>query len=147
MTMTKVFNSVGAKRRNHIWSWGAVRDDGTVFLQVWQDQTRRHDGAVFVRLTRFEKYTKCELNNGRKERLRHIELIEGGASCFMVMCEAKDPNARPREIKSINAEEFFTAGRLIELDAECWLEVGRRIPVRQLIPQESNAQQTKSKSR
>ncbi len=134
MTITQLFKKLGAPRKNHIWSWGAVRDDGTVFLQVWEDQTRRHEGTIFVRLTRFNRYTTGELNNGRRERLGHIKLIEGGAQSYLVMCEAKDVDARPREIKAISSDELFTGGRTIDLDGECWIEVGARVPIRQLMP-------------
>ena len=83
MSQTNLFAKLGAPLANPRWSWGAIRTtDGVVFLRVWQDRTRRHDGARFVQVTHAEKFKDNPDNLGYRERLRHVERIREGASLF-----------------------------------------------------------------
>ena len=52
-----MFKRLGAPLHNVQWSWGAVRADGSVFLRVWQDETRKtEDGRRFIRLVNHRAY-------------------------------------------------------------------------------------------
>lgn len=104
MTQRDFFAMLGAPLSNFRWSWGSVRTDGTVFLRVWQDQLRRHDGLRFVRATNVQAAEEWKEQNhrykpGYPERLGQVALIRQGAPCYLVMCEAVDVDARPRRVK------------------------------------------------
>ena len=73
MNQTDLFGGFGAPLANPRWSWGAVRSDGTVFLRVWEDQTRTHDGSRYVRVTRQERHNPE--HPGHQERLEHVALV------------------------------------------------------------------------
>jgi hypothetical protein len=130
MTQTEMFKRLGAPLSNSRWSWGAVRsEDGAVFLRVWQDRKRKHDGHWFMMVTHREKYAGDEDNRGYQERLEHMSRVRAGAQCFMVMCLAADISAAPRKIQSFNSSEVFVGGRVIELDGDTWVEMVDRKPV------------------
>ena len=136
MSQTTLFAKLGAPLANPRWSWGAIRTtDGAVFLRVWQDRTRRHDGALFVQVTHAERFKDDPDNLGYQERLRHVERIREGAPCYMVMCEAVDVHAVPRAVRDFNGDEVFPGGRIIELDGDWWIELRSRVPVRKMLPQ------------
>jgi hypothetical protein len=51
MTLSQLFEQLGAPLANVRWSWGAVREsDSAVFLRVWQDECRPIDGRMCVRI-------------------------------------------------------------------------------------------------
>lgn len=128
-----VFEQVGAPLKNVRWSWGAIREgDGTVFLRAWQDRTRVVEKQLQVLVTHFEKYEDRQDNPGHLERLQHVEAIQNGAKCFAVMCLAKDPDADPREIKSVNDRELFLGGSLVRDGVDYWLNLVDRVPLREL---------------
>jgi hypothetical protein len=52
----------------------------------------------------------------------------------MIMCQAIDVNAMPREVKDFDPEQVFVGGKLLELDGDLWIELLPRIPVRQVPP-------------
>lgn len=131
MSQKQLFERLGAPLVNARWSWGAVRDrDGVVFLRVWQDEIKRIDGRLFMRITANDYFLNHDpANHGWLERLRHIESVRGGATSYMVMCVAKHVNAIPREVQSFNRDEVFTGGQLIEADGDTWLALGPRVRV------------------
>ena len=112
MTLTHLFKRLGAPLANQRWSWGADREDGAVFLRVWQDQKKSIDGRWHLQITHHEKYSDAKENLGYQERLRHLEMLKGGAKCYMVMCLAKDKNAAPRWIASFKEREVSVSGKL-----------------------------------
>jgi hypothetical protein len=124
MNMKDMFAILGAPLHNVAWSWGAVRpQDGAVFLRVWQDRMRLNDGSQFVAVTNHAGWRRdIRVKPGRRERLEHVDLIRRGASCFLIMLEARDQSARPRSVKSFNAAQVFRGGRLVELDGEWYIE-------------------------
>lgn len=132
MSQKELFERLGAPLVNARWSWGAVRAlDGAVFLRVWQDEARRIDGRLFVRITATEHFQNNDPTNlGWQERLRHVDLVRNGAVSYMIMCVARDINAIPREVQNFNREEVFQGGQLIDLDGDTWLELRGRVPVR-----------------
>src|SRR5262249_47998209 len=115
MNQTAFFAMLGAPLVNSRWSWGAARPmDGTVFLRVWQDQLRAHDGSQFVQVTHHARFHNGPVNYGYRERLEHVDLIQGGAPCYLIVCEAVDPAAKPRRVTRFNATEVFPGGRRVD---------------------------------
>ncbi|MCY1397506.1 hypothetical protein D9M71_125140 [compost metagenome] len=127
MTQTDLFKLLGAPLANSRWSWGGIRaEDGAVFLRVWQDRKRKHDGHWYMMVTHHEKYAGNEENLGYKERLDHVERIRKGAPCYMVMCCAEDESATPRKVKSFNSDEVFVGGYVVELNGDTCVEMVER---------------------
>lgn len=130
MTQTQFFEWLGAPLNNVRWSWGAVRSDGTVFLRVWQDETLKHAGRRFMRATKHEVFIDDQANLGYQERLRHIDLVRGGAETYLIMCEANPALLPEREIKDFDSDDLFLAGEVLDLDGNAWLELRSRVPAR-----------------
>ena len=131
MCISALFRQVGAPLRNVRRSWGAVRpEDGAVFLRVWQDETKTINGTLFTRLTANQVFAADDPDNyGYQERLMHVQLVQGGASLFVIMCHAEDPKAHPRKIAGFNNRELFVGGECIEWDGEVWAKLAQRIPI------------------
>lgn len=133
MSQQELFKRLGAPLTNPRWSWGAVRaTDGAVFLRVWQDETRNINGNSFMRVTSNEHFQGVDTSNrGWRERLNHVARVRAGAPSYMIMCVAKDIAAVPRQVHSFNEHEVFRGGELTDADNDTWLELGRRVPVRE----------------
>ena len=128
MTHTEFLKSLGAPVVNAAWSWGSVRDrDGAVFLMVWQDRVAWIEGGNHVRITLNEKFADEPNNPGNNERLRHIDLVRQGASCYLLMCKAKDPNAKRRVREPFEHGNVFVAGDIVESQGDIWIKIGQRI--------------------
>ena len=132
MSITALFEKLGAPLANSRWSWGGMREDGSVVLRVWQNETRCIDGKLHIQLTHHQVFAGREDNLGYQERNRHTEQILAGARCYMVMCEPKSTQTVPREIKDFNEREVFVAGRVIEHDGDLWVPIADRKPVSQV---------------
>lgn len=129
MSITALFEKLGAPLANSRWSWGGVREDGSVVLRVWQNETKRFDGRTHIQLTHRAVFAGREGNLGYQERNRHVEQIQAGARCYMVMCEPKSTQAVPREIRGFNEREVFVAGDVIEHEGDLWAPIADRKPV------------------
>ncbi|MGE0157107.1 MAG: hypothetical protein AB7T17_08780 [Geobacter sp.] len=131
MSLSSLFNRLGAPLHNSRWSWGAVRaNDGSVFLRVWQDESKVINGKRFMRITANEYFQNNDPNNlGYQERLKHIQQIQTGAKSYMIVCVAQDITAIPRAIINFNSDEVFEGGELISSEGDMWLEFGKRIPI------------------
>lgn len=126
-----LFERLGAPLHNTLWSWGSVRQsDGVVFLRVWQDGHIKLDDKRFVWIGSTNQPSS---SLGGNERLRHIELIESGSPCYMVMCLAVDPQAETRKIKSFNSESLFSGGELRLSDGKYLLEIKDRVPLKRIV--------------
>jgi hypothetical protein len=132
MSITAMFEKIGAPLANSRWSWGGVRQDGAVVLRVWQDEKRRINDKWHIQLTNHTAFVGNESNLGYQERLQHIAQIRAGATCFMVMCEQRDKLEVPRVIKEFNDRELFCAGELVEQDGDWWVPIADRKPVSQI---------------
>ncbi|AFK70909.1 hypothetical protein A210_06420 [Pseudomonas putida SJTE-1] len=132
-SITQFFSALKAPLRMMRQSWGAVREDGAVFLRVWQDRCETHDGVRYVQLTHLEKYGGDGSNFGYNERRTHVEMIRDGASCYLVMCLAKDTEASPRDIKSFNKDTIFVGGSLKQFDGEWWVELAGKVASHELM--------------
>jgi len=128
MTLTNLFEYLGAPLVNQRWSWGGVRDDGSVVLRVWQDRKTSIDGDTYMMLTHHQKYVDRQDSLGYRERLKHVDMVRGGAKYYMVMCQAKDVVTTPREIQSFNDRDIFVGGDVQELGGDVWIQVRARIP-------------------
>ncbi|MCY1286522.1 hypothetical protein D9M69_369210 [compost metagenome] len=136
-SISQFFAAMGAPLHIVRQSWGAVRSDGAVVLRVWADRCQQHDGKRYVQLTHLEKYGGDSRNFGYNERLEHVQMIIDGASCYLVMCQVKDPVASPRDIKSWNRDSLFVGGRLEKIDGDWWVELADKIPADQLMTKPS----------
>jgi hypothetical protein len=131
MSISELFEQMGAPLNNVRWSWGAVRQaDGAVFLRVWEDEIRIPHNKVLMRLTANRVFqVENPRNLGYRERARHVQLVKDGAPLFMVICRAQDRNEHPRTIAWFNAENVFRGGAITEFDGEFWAELGEAVPV------------------
>jgi hypothetical protein len=120
-----------APLRNSRWSWGAVREvDGAVFLRVWQDEKIKRDSSWYMRLTAHKFFAGKADNLGWQERQEHVRLVQGGAPCYMVMCEAVEPTASVREIRSFDDHDVFIGRKMVEHEDDFWLEMKSRMRAR-----------------
>ena len=103
--------------------------DGAVVLRVWQDKKRKLNGKWHMELTNHKAYAGNDGDLGYAERLEHVRLVRSGAPVLMVMCEAVDIHAQPRDIKDFNRREVFYGGALVEDDGDWWLEMASRGPI------------------
>ena len=123
MSISALFEKLGAPLKSIFWSWGAVSKGGDVYLRVWQDESRMIDGKRTIRVTHHGAFENDPENLGYKERLKHIELIREGAKSYCVLCRAKDVNSRPREIRDFDAKLIRIGGELIQDGEDYWLEI------------------------
>lgn len=126
MSISTMFEQLGAPLANIRWSWGGVRPDGTVVLRVWQNETKRIDGKLCMQLTHHQAFVGRENYRGYQERLSHVEILRTGAKCHMIMCIPKDAKTEPREIKAFIEREIFVAGDVIEHDGDYWASIAAR---------------------
>lgn len=126
MSISNLFERVGAPLTNIRWSWGAVRQDGAIVLRVWQNETQRFNGQTYIRLTHHQAFVGKEGDMGYQERLRHMAQIQAGAKCYMVMCEPRDTKEVPRVIKAFNERELFLAGEIVDLAGDLWAPLAAR---------------------
>ena len=129
MSSADLFQRLGAPLKNPRWSWGAVSGQGTVFLRVWADEFQKLNGKQTVRVTKHKRFEDEPDNLGYKERVEHIALIGAGAPSFCVLCKAKDPSTKPREVASYDDKTVFVGGELIDHEGDSWLELTDRISI------------------
>ncbi len=132
------FEMLGTPLKNHRWSWGGIRSaDKAIFLRVWEDRKRVHEGVTYVKVTHRYAYLQNPRNPGYGEREEHVLRIQEGAPTYLVFCKAVDTKARPRTIESFNFSEVFPGGRMVELDGEMWMEVLPGVPVSELVSRQA----------
>jgi len=122
-----MFRRLRAPLTNNFWSWGAVRDDGTVFLRVWEDERQPRDGKQLIRLINHAAYADNAENHGYRERLRHLQLIKEGAPAFLVLCRTVDKHSQPREIASFDQRDVLRLGAVQLIDGDEWGEITGRV--------------------
>jgi hypothetical protein len=126
MSISAMFEQLGAPLANIRWSWGGIRPDGTVVLRVWQNETKRIDSRTHIQLTHRKTFVGRENNLGYQERLAQVERVRSGVKCHMIMCIPKDTKTEPREIKRFIECEIFVAGDVIEHDGDYWVPIAAR---------------------
>lgn len=133
MSRSAHFAMLGAPLKSIYWSWGGVREDGTLFLLAWRDQTRRHEGKLCARISYEELFRDKPDDLGFKERTRHVQQLKEGARGYIIIGVAIDPKAMPRKIKEFDEDHVFLIGELVEFDGGLWAELLKKIPVRDLL--------------
>ena len=122
MSITALFQSLGAPLKSIRRSWGAInRNSGEIFLRVWEDETLKLDGKRYVLLTNKARFEGTS-DFGYRERKEHIELIKAGHPRYLIFCFAKDAKATPRQLKTYQGDRIFPADELIEHDGDIWIE-------------------------
>ena len=130
MSQAEMFEKLGAPLNNVRWSWGSVRAyDGTVFMRVWQDGTQKIEEKRFIWIS---EETPPSHDLGADERLRHVKLVQAGADCYLIMCQAVDSDATPRAVQTFNRNEVFKSGDIVLVKGSYWLELKGRVPLREV---------------
>jgi hypothetical protein len=128
---TEFLRRLGAPLKIARQSWGSVRkSDEAVFLTVWQDKTERVGDCLCGQLT-FDSNTTSA---GAKERLRHIAMIQNGATCFLISAIPKDKHAHPRTVKDCRDDAVFVGGEIIDHKGALWIKLGRLVPIAEVLP-------------
>lgn len=60
-------------------------------------------------------------------------MIRMGAPCYLVMCVAKDTEAKPRDIKSFNKDTIFVGGVLKQFERDWWIELAGKVESHKLM--------------
>lgn len=135
MSISALFEDLGAPLNNRMWSWGSVREqDKAVFLRVWQDGTikmKERDGKYFTWLIGTDF---ADTSLGANERRDHVNLIRAGYSAYLIMCQAEDEGADTRKIKDFDSESVRVGGDLIEYEGQVWIELIKRLPIKYVRP-------------
>ena len=123
-------NTLGAKLRNPVWSWGAYNPDTNhLFLRVWEADIDRSDEESSDRVLILGAQWKTK-SFGLPERKRHLEELRNGAEGYGVVCEAKEPRPiQPRSIAGFNHGLLLKLGELIEDDNGVYALIIDRVPV------------------
>ena len=128
-----LFQFLGAPLRNPQWSWGALRPrDQTLFLVVWQDENRVQAGRQYSLIYNHTYWGDRTDSNGLNERQEHLALVRNGSRTYLIMALAEMPRAdgTPRRILSVNSDEIFEGGALLEdPSGDVWMERRQRLPV------------------
>ena len=107
MTITDLFDQLGAPLRNHRWSWGSLSPNGCLFLRVWADRIPpTTDGMRHVLLMHNAGSTDSP---GWGERKEHVERIRRNHSMpvLCIVCTAVDPEATPRDIRDFDRKTIL----------------------------------------
>jgi len=125
--ITEHYAKLGAKMGG-VYGWGAVREDErTVFLSVWMNEGKTIGGkSCYVVL----RGNPVKITNGRRERVRHLELIRQRAACYLTLCRAVDENADDKHIKTFEGVYLWRGGELVEHEGDLYIEALERIPTK-----------------
>lgn len=92
----------GGTLRNVRWSWDAVTSDGSIIFIGWEDDALRDASGALLEC-RIAKADHHSNSPGAAERLEHIEaLLASDAAGYLALAAAKDVDAVPRQIASID---------------------------------------------
>lgn len=134
MSPSEFFAFLGAPLANVRWSWGSARDDGAIFLRIWQDGVEKIDGKRYAHISTLRAEGEGDDSLGYVERLGHAEKVRAGAKCYFVMCVAKDKNTRPKQIASFNKNEVFVGGQTLQRGDSLFVEIVDRVPAMRVRP-------------
>ena len=124
LSISKFFDiKLNAPLKNIRWSWGAEHNDQDIIvLRVWGKELRNFelDGEQVkgyyvggASLYAGHKFFEDDTRAGTNERRRHVEAIEQGSLCVMVVCQAKDYSADKWEIERYNDKSVFIGSKLV----------------------------------
>ena len=128
MSISELFEDLGAPLNNRMWSWGAVREsDKTVFLRVWQHGTNKYqelDGKYYTWLSDMDA---ADQSLGAAERRKHVDLIKNeGYKIYMIMCVSADIVGKMGSIQEFDDKEVRIGGKVVEHNGEILVEDVRR---------------------
>ena len=125
----EAFSRRGVVLDNDRWSWGGQRPDGTLVLQVWEDDFKKlgtGQWAVQIGYPEVDDgiVTDHERSRpGSRERQRHIEAIRSGSVRTVELLKGHPvPGSNPRETQGIDGDRYGQAGALITIDHTAWIE-------------------------
>ena len=138
-SMKQLFEYLGAPLVNYRKSWGAVRDDGTVFLRCWQEETRLADGRLYVGV-HANDITPSNFF-GYNERAGHVNQIMAGAPAYVILLSGGVPfgeswDGNTRKSKLLSDRHVWKAGEVVHLhgiEDLFWLELVCRVPVEEVL--------------
>ena len=110
-SISSLFTYLGMPLVNQRWSWG-VSNRNCVVLRVWQDERVKGENATVI----LRELPNLIDRLGYKERELHIREIQAGKPCYLIMCQAVDPDSEPRKIKAFNKKELFVGGKLLQIE-------------------------------
>lgn len=110
---SQLMNYLGAKQRNVVWSWCAVNEEEQkVYLSVWLDTAKKRDGSRLSYVIQEPDWGMEEDGSFTPARKDHDEklalIFEQGFEPYGYFIEAKDRNARPRQIEDTRTGFIFS---------------------------------------
>jgi endo-1,4-beta-mannosidase len=105
---------LGAKQKNTVWSWcGVNEEERKVYLSVWLDTAKRRNGNRLSYVIQEADWgvddTTGSISAARKDHDEKLALVfEKGYEPFGYFIEAKDRNARPRQIEETKTGFIFS---------------------------------------
>jgi hypothetical protein len=124
VTITNFFKHLGAPLKNLNWSWGAQRkEDGTIFLRVWNDETRKDGRGEWAQVA--WRVGDFSSSPGHNERMKHLELVQSGAPCFLVLLDADDITAKRRTIRRYEDRIVGVGGEIKTDGDKTWIHIVR----------------------
>jgi len=100
---SQLMEYLGAEQRNVVWSWcGVDMEDRKVYLSVWLDTAKKRDGARLSYIIQEPDWgigVDGGVSPARQDHDEKLRLVfEHGFAPYGYFIEAKDQNARPRQI-------------------------------------------------
>ena len=110
---SQLMSYLGATQRNVVWSWCAVNDaERKVYLSVWLDTAKKRDGerlSYIIQEPNWGVESDGSLAAARKDHDEKLDLIfDHGYEPYGYFIEAKDRNARPRQIEETKTSFIFS---------------------------------------
>ncbi len=135
MSITGHFSQIGAPLANMRWSWGANAEHGRTVVRAWKDETVDTKGGKYIRLINHVAYEEKQAHPGYRERQRHVEELRKGKPTYAVILEVKDPESRPRAVKSFDHRGVWLLGDLISVDGDDYARLVRYVPIDDFVSQ------------
>lgn len=111
---SQLMEYLGAKQKNTVWSWCAVNEEERkVYLSVWLDTAKKRDANRLSYVIQEPDWGLDEatgsVSAARKDHDEKLALIfSEGFEPFGYFIEAKDRNARPRQIEDTKTGFIFS---------------------------------------
>jgi hypothetical protein len=127
-------NRLHAPLKNQRWAWGAIDDQGRLFLRVWRGEFKQIDGQLCCMLFNQKAFEFHEgKSDGWAQRAEHIELMKTGVPTFLVNCNKQNPNGFDvQPVRDFDRETLFVGGKVFEYEGDVWCAVVDRLPVEQI---------------
>jgi|GEM_PF-6110577 len=125
MSISTLYNDLGAPLRNIRWSWGAVNPHThSIFLSVWEDERKKlNDQIDTVRVTAYAQLDP-RTDLGFRERINQVDEIISGRRAFLIFCRARSIMDRRRSLAIINSTQLFPVISAFKIDHDVYLQYG-----------------------